>query len=101
MFSIAIENAVNTNYFTEKIVDCFLTGTIPIYYGCPNIEQFFNSDGIITFTTQEELDEILNTLTPELYQSKLESVRDNFERCSNYPSDNDSMLRLYYKDLLK
>ena len=42
-FSIAIENSVETNYFTEKITDCVLTDTTPIYYGCENISQFIDS----------------------------------------------------------
>ena len=99
-FSVAIENAVDANYFTEKITDCFLTGTIPIYYGCPNIDEFFDINGIIAFTTQEELDQILNTLTPELYESKLHSVKANFERAFNYPTDTNSMYKLYYKEII-
>jgi hypothetical protein len=27
---------------TEKITDCFLTGTIPIYLGCPNIQDVYD-----------------------------------------------------------
>jgi len=99
-FSVAIENAMDTNYFTEKITDCFLTGTIPIYYGCPNIDKFFDINGIIAFTTQEELDQILNTLTPELYESKLHSVKANFKRAFSYPTDTNSMYKLYYKELI-
>ncbi|MFV0445254.1 MAG: hypothetical protein ACK5Q5_16880, partial [Planctomycetaceae bacterium] len=34
-FSIAMENASSNLYFTEKLVDCLLLETIPIYYGCP------------------------------------------------------------------
>jgi len=97
MFSIAIENAKDKNYFTEKLTDCFLTGTIPIYYGCTNIEDFFDTNGIITFNTIDELNTILDSLTPELYQSKLESVKRNFDLVFNYPTDNDSMYKLYYK----
>ena len=99
-FSVAIENAVDINYFTEKITDCFLTGTIPIYYGCPNIEEFFDINGIITFNTQEELNQILNSLTPELYESKLESVKENFKRVFNYPTDTNSFYKLYYNEIL-
>lgn len=33
MFSFAIENSQVEGYFTEKLIDCFLTGTIPIYWG--------------------------------------------------------------------
>jgi hypothetical protein len=32
MYSIAIENCQEDYYFSEKILDCFLTGTIPIYW---------------------------------------------------------------------
>lgn len=40
-FSIAIENQYVNDYFTEKIMDCYLAYTIPIYYGCPNIDKYF------------------------------------------------------------
>lgn len=97
MFSVAIENATDTNYFTEKLTDCLITGTIPVYYGCPNVGDFFDMNGIITFNSMEELHQILDSLTPELYQSKLDSVRKNFELVFNYPTDNNSMYKLYYK----
>lgn len=97
MFSVAIENAVDTNYFTEKLTDCLITGTIPVYYGCPNVGDFFDLNGIITFNSLEELHQILDSLTPELYQSKLESVKKNFELVFNYPTDNESMYKLFYK----
>ena len=37
MYSIVIENDQYDDYFTEKITDCFSTGTIPVYYGTENI----------------------------------------------------------------
>ena len=43
-FSIATENAAVDNYFTEKLMDCFLTKTVPIYYGSSNIGEFFIRD---------------------------------------------------------
>jgi hypothetical protein len=100
MFSVAIENARDINYFTEKLTDCLLTGTIPLYYGCPNVGDFFDMNGIIIFESMEELHEILDSLTPELYESKLESVKENFKRVFNYPTDTNSMFNLYYKNLI-
>jgi hypothetical protein len=47
-FSIAIENCLERDYFTEKITDCILTDATPIYYGCPDIEQFFNSQYVLS-----------------------------------------------------
>lgn len=40
-YSVAIENGAAPFYFTEKITDCFLTYTVPLYYGCTNIGRFF------------------------------------------------------------
>ena len=38
--SICIENCSYSNYFTEKIVDSILAWCLPIYWGCPNINEF-------------------------------------------------------------
>jgi hypothetical protein len=40
-FSVVVENSQHRNYFSEKIMDCFLCGTFPFYAGCPNIDEFF------------------------------------------------------------
>ena len=48
MFSIVIENTKKDYYFSEKLIDCFVTGTIPIYWGCPSIGDFFDERGDIT-----------------------------------------------------
>lgn len=84
MFSVAIENCgygmTQKNYFTEKLLDCFATGTIPVYFGCSNIEDYFNPDGVI------KLDHTFDpaNLTPELYESKRAAIEENFERCLDY-----------------
>ena len=78
MFHIAIENSRNLNYYTDKIVDCFATKTIPIYWGAPNIADYFNKEGIITFENEEDLKEILNNLTEEDYINRLEAVEENY-----------------------
>jgi hypothetical protein len=46
-YSIAIENSYYTNYFTEKITDCFLAYTMPFYAGCPNINEFFDDRSFV------------------------------------------------------
>ena len=83
-FSIVIENCKEDYYFTEKLIDCFLSGTIPIYYGCPSIGDFFNSQGILTFTTVGECFEIVHTLSKQMYEERLSFVKDNFERAKKY-----------------
>ena len=41
MFTIAIENTSHEHYFTEKIVNPFMYHTIPLYWGCKKIEEYF------------------------------------------------------------
>jgi len=41
-YSIAIENSVEQDWMTEKIGDCFTSLTFPFYYGCPNINDYYN-----------------------------------------------------------
>ena len=92
-FSVTIENESAINYFTEKIIDCFMYGTVPIYWGCPNISDFFNMEGIITFNTLDELDALLDNMTPEYYNSILSAVQDNHERCKEYLSMDDTLAK--------
>lgn len=46
-YSIAIENSSHQHYWTEKIADCFLALTIPIYYGCTNLNDYFPEGSFI------------------------------------------------------
>lgn len=78
-FSFALENGTYPNMFSEKITDCFMTGTIPIYYGIDNIGDYFNTDGIIKLTDDFNIED----LSFELYNSKLEAIKDNFDRGLN------------------
>ncbi len=84
MFSIIVENSEENDYFTEKVIDCFLTGVIPIYLGNRNIGNYFNEDGIIRFNDTEQLENILPKLTRELYLEKISAVKENFEKAKNY-----------------
>jgi glycosyltransferase involved in cell wall biosynthesis len=99
-FSISIENGDQKNYFTEKILDCFLTGTIPIYKGCPNIDDYFDKNGIITFNNKEELSEIICNLTVDIYKSKLDSIKRNFELALKWRWDNDIYFEKYLKNII-
>tara|TARA_A100001515_G_scaffold42632_1_gene33649 strand:+ start:6608 stop:7531 length:924 start_codon:yes stop_codon:yes gene_type:complete len=89
MFQIAIENAQRRFYFADKIYDCFVTGTVPIYWGAPNIGDFFDMRGILTFNHPNELKEILESLSPEKYESMLDGVKENFERVKKYIRPDD------------
>jgi hypothetical protein len=86
-FSIAMENTKYSSYFTEKITDCFANGVIPVYYGTDDIGNYFDTNGIITFTDSFDP----SCLTIDLYQSKLESVKNNFKIVSEMQSADDML----------
>jgi hypothetical protein len=83
-FHIAIENTSILNMFSEKLTDCFQTRTVPIYYGAPNIGEFFNIEGIIVARNVSEIVNACNALTPETYDKMLPAIEDNYERSMNW-----------------
>jgi len=93
MFQIAIENSKVINYYGDKILDCFVTGSIPIYWGCPNIGDFFDERGIIIFNTAAELRDILLSIDEEKYLSMLEYAKINFEKALKYQEIDDYLFQ--------
>lgn len=45
-YHIAIENSHANYYWTEKLSDCYLAETFPIYYGCKNVHDYFPADSL-------------------------------------------------------
>ena len=92
-FSIAMENGNYPLMYTEKIADCFATGTIPIYWGNKRISEVFDPNGIIMLTDDFDL----NILTPDLYYSKIEAVKKNYETTINFPTVEDYIYENFIK----
>lgn len=89
MFSVVVENGFYESYFTEKILDCFATGTIPVYKGSPDIGNYFNKDGIIDLTEEFYISE-------DLYYSKMDAIKDNLERAKQYEVLEDFIYLNYF-----
>lgn len=83
-FHIVIENVISTNWFTEKLIDCFQTKTIPIYIGCDNIGDFFNVNGMIIIKDFNELINVCNSLTPTTYLDMKKFIDINYELSMKY-----------------
>jgi len=77
MLSICIENKKEVDFFSEKIIDAFVSSTIPIYFGCPNIGEYFDLTGIIIFNTAADLERILSNLGPNDYWDRLAAINKN------------------------
>lgn len=83
-FSIAIENTQQVNYFTEKLLGCFWTLTVPIYIGCPNIADYFDTRGMIIVKNIDEAIQAANSLTPETYHKMLPYLKENKRRTEEF-----------------
>ncbi len=79
-FSIAMENCSRDYYFSEKIIDCLLTDTVPIYCGSPGISRYFDMRGMIVFETLPQLLAILDGLSWGQYRNMLPHVQENREK---------------------
>jgi len=97
-FSITIENSIQPGYWTEKIVDCFATQTIPIFWGDRSIAEHFDENGILFFNDMNELEEILNQIRKngqEMYESRQVAIRKNYYLVEQYRIPEDWMYLKY------
>jgi len=84
-FSVAIENSRQKYYFTEKLIDCLVTKTIPIYYGCSNIAEYFDTRGWILLETTD-IDEFVykvHNFLPK-YEDCMETIEHNYREAMKY-----------------
>ncbi len=78
-YSIAIENTAADNYFTEKINDCFLAYTVPVYYGCKNIGKYFPERSFITIDIEDPsraIKKIAEVISQDDWQSRLPYITE-------------------------
>ncbi|MDD5650735.1 MAG: glycosyltransferase family 10 [Candidatus Nanoarchaeia archaeon] len=100
-YHITVENTKKDYYFSEKLIDAFLTGCIPVYYGCPSISNYFNTSGMLIFNTLEEFDMIKkNYIDQNYYDVALKSgyIQDNFNRAMKYLYPEDYMFDILFKE---
>ncbi len=75
-FTIAFENKSQENYITEKIYHAFMAGSIPIYWGSPNIAEYFNPAAFINCHHYRTFDDVVARVkeidnNPTLYKEHL------------------------------
>jgi hypothetical protein len=76
-FSLTVENSHEKYYISEKFYDCILTNTIPIYYGCSNIKDYWPENGYFLLDNITDYEYLINKLNwinenkEELYKQML------------------------------
>lgn len=82
-FTLAFENSISLDYVTEKFFEPLMAGSIPVYWGAPNIEEFSPGDNAYInaadFSSIQELAEFLKTVDDAPYhQWRSQPIRPSF-----------------------
>lgn len=99
-YSIVVEAWKGDHYFSEKLIDCFATGTIPIYWGSGAAVSAFDANGIIRFHSLEGLRYALEGIGEVDYQRRLEAVQYNMQEAQKYRCPDD-WIATHYPDIFK
>ncbi|MEA2047049.1 MAG: glycosyltransferase family 10 [Campylobacterota bacterium] len=79
-FHVAIENHYAPHVWTEKLADAFLGFTVPIYYGCPNVYDYFPKESLIQidlYDVEGSITKIKEIIAIEgEYERRLDAVKE-------------------------
>jgi hypothetical protein len=78
-YSLAIENSSSPDYWTEKIADCFLSWSVPIYYGCTNLADYFPKGSFIRInidSPREAFESVKTILERDNWEKRLPALKE-------------------------
>lgn len=96
MFHIAIDSYQRPDCFSEKLVDCLITKTVPIYWGCTNIEEYFRPEGIYLMNNLDEIIAYINhewTINEDRYYSMKNYIDQNYLLALQYVNYGEQLQR--------
>ncbi len=99
-FSVVIENCREPAYFSEKLIDCFLCGTIPIYWGAPDVAQYFDSRGMVICQNAKEVQDAIATLSSSDFECLGIYAAENRRRALSYINQERSIAEQIRNELL-
>ena len=77
MYHIVLENSSIVGNFSEKLTDSYLAGAYPLYYGCPNLSDYFPPQSYSPIDIHDPgkaIETIEQVISDDLYESRLQSV---------------------------
>lgn len=75
-YSLVVENFSGLDYWSEKLADCFLSWTMPIYYGCTNITDYFPKEALIQIDINDPnvVDYIQKVIKSDLWKKHRKAI---------------------------
>jgi hypothetical protein len=76
-YSVAMENTLEKNSWTEKACDVFLSWAIPIYSGASNFGEYFPEDSFLQIDTiNPDIDFIIDFISQPPNKKQIEALRE-------------------------
>jgi len=98
-FTLAFENCIFPGYVTEKIFDAMLAGTVPIYLGAPDIEDYVTKDCFIDYRDYEDFQSLWQDIlswSEDKWLKKREAIKDFLESSAYLPFKEDQVALNYF-----
>ncbi|MDD4562391.1 MAG: glycosyltransferase family 10 [Syntrophomonadaceae bacterium] len=92
-YHIALENSVYPHYWTEKLSDVYLSGAYPIYYGCPNLEDYFPA-AAYTRINIDDVEGAIRTIEECIRERRYEASLDRIIEARNLVLDHYNLFAL-------
>ena len=83
-YSVVIENAREENNFSEKLIDALLCNTVPIYWGCPNIDTYLDTRGMIITQSFSEIQRAVEQMSEADYAARVQQLAPAREAAAGY-----------------
>jgi len=97
-FALCFENSILKGWITEKLFDCFFAGTVPVYWGAPDVTDYIPENAFIDkrrYLTYPELRDYLKSLTEKDIKSYKENARDFLASGKFKPFSKESFARIF------
>lgn len=77
-YSIAVENFHTPYYWSEKLVDCFLSWAMPIYSGSSQIENYFPKEALVRIDIRDPqaVEQVRETIASDRWERNLEAISE-------------------------
>jgi hypothetical protein len=89
MYSLAFENVSKKGYITEKIYEGFMVGSVPYYWGAPDIRSEFNPKSYFVFdaSSHESMMSNAQKMIEILHNDELFNAMRNEDPFTGYKSE--------------
>jgi hypothetical protein len=77
-YCLAVENNMEHNYATEKIWESILCECLTFYWGCPNLEDYIDSDAFVRLDLNDynkSIHIIKKAIDEDWWSQRIESIR--------------------------